>query len=357
MRNAGLIIGCLIIMIFPSGSASASSADREIATREIEAIDQFGGLDVPEVQMFDHPVDLTVGPDGRISVLDSRAGNIKIFSAEGEYLRTISREGSGPGEFKRPWIIQSLADHDLAVADCGNGRVQILSDDGEYREGFKVPISYGSGMAFDEAGNLCVNSGAFRSQTAVVIYCRDGEDPRRFGELEGKIFDYYDFTLIRKQIKDGRIPETGKDEFTPAVDLEGRILAVYRWQRKLKLFSPEGRLLRTIPLQAPECDEIERAFREENRKLSNRPNVYTPLRYVQDAVADGQGRWYVLLKVPDRMTIYVFDHEGEFQCRLLGVEDEISRVALDETRESVQIIALGSESHLIYRLSLGVRHL
>ena len=58
---------------------------------------------------------IQVASDGTIYVLDNRALEVRVFSSEGEYLRTIVRRGEGPGEILRsngiilsgdtlPWI-------------------------------------------------------------------------------------------------------------------------------------------------------------------------------------------------------------------------------------------------------------
>jgi hypothetical protein len=48
---------------------------------------------------FEHPVGATRFPDGTIAVADGLAPAIRFFDAQGAFLRSVGREGEGPGEF------------------------------------------------------------------------------------------------------------------------------------------------------------------------------------------------------------------------------------------------------------------
>jgi hypothetical protein len=49
-----------------------------------------------------HPTQVEEGPDGNIYVYDRMSVFIKVFSAEGKYLRKMGGRGQGPGEIQRP---------------------------------------------------------------------------------------------------------------------------------------------------------------------------------------------------------------------------------------------------------------
>jgi WD40 repeat protein len=309
---------------------------------------RFGGLDVPEEQIFDVPIDLAVGPEGRIYILDSRDNNIKVFTGDGKYISTLSREGSGPGELNRPWTL-AFVNGRLHVVDTNNGRVQVFSSEGTIQRSYKVAADFGVGMAFGPEGLLYVNTRGFRSPKLIQVYDTQGQRVQEFGEVEGEPLEFFDFTAIKKDIKDGRIPAVFKNEVQPVPGVEGTIWAVYRSLPRLVQYSRKGELQATLNLDIEEYDSIYAHFRQENEKIENEPHRFYPLRYVNDAVSDSQGNLFLLLNVADRMTVLVFGRDGSLIKTVRGPEDRVSRIDFD--REG-RLYALGSESHYIYRFKL-----
>lgn len=63
---------------------------------------------MPEDVFFENPSTVSCDMEGDIYVVDSGAFNIKKFDAQGNFMKTIGREGQGPGEFGRSFRITSL---------------------------------------------------------------------------------------------------------------------------------------------------------------------------------------------------------------------------------------------------------
>jgi hypothetical protein len=86
---------------------------------------------------------LAVDDSGRIFVLDNQARELRVFGPAGEHLRTIGRQGGGPGEFGNP---VGLAIHPgegtIWVVDPGNGRYTVFGPDGELVETHPRLIGY-----------------------------------------------------------------------------------------------------------------------------------------------------------------------------------------------------------------------
>ena len=72
------------------------------------------------------PSGLIVDPGGELTVVDRHVGRLLLIDAAGNVTGTGARRGSGSGLLRFPAGITSLPDGRVAVADEGNGRVQIF---------------------------------------------------------------------------------------------------------------------------------------------------------------------------------------------------------------------------------------
>lgn len=86
---------------------------------------------------------VTTDPDGNVYLLDSQLSEVKVFSPEGEYLRTIGREGEGPGEFRRPQDMFFLPDGNLGVLQLAPGRIIMFTLDGDPMGDYPLPKGEG----------------------------------------------------------------------------------------------------------------------------------------------------------------------------------------------------------------------
>jgi hypothetical protein len=59
--------------------------------------------------------------DGTIYVLDAQASEVRAFDADGRFLRTLTRQGEGPGEVSRANAIHLVGDSALWIQDNGQG--------------------------------------------------------------------------------------------------------------------------------------------------------------------------------------------------------------------------------------------
>lgn len=72
-----------------------------------------------------------LGPSERVYVADGLAREIRIFEADGSFVRSVGRPGEGPGEFGGLYSLAWVGDTLLAL-DPHVGRVGELSPDGEW---------------------------------------------------------------------------------------------------------------------------------------------------------------------------------------------------------------------------------
>jgi 6-bladed beta-propeller protein len=90
-----------------------------------------GSLDSPPELSFHQVAWATRLQSGEIVVLDGGLrSRLTVLTSDGEFVRTIGRNGEGPGEFGWVTSIQAGADDSLFVFDAGHQRLTVFSTDG-----------------------------------------------------------------------------------------------------------------------------------------------------------------------------------------------------------------------------------
>lgn len=88
-----------------------------------------------------------IGADsaGNIYVLDAPNHHVTIFDSTGKYLRTLGREGGGPGEFMAASALSVLPDGRIAVYDHGKRGLVWFGADRKVLESEPLPVPYRGG--------------------------------------------------------------------------------------------------------------------------------------------------------------------------------------------------------------------
>jgi hypothetical protein len=73
--------------------------------------------------VFGMPMLAAHAPDGEIAVFDAQKMSLLFYSPDGEFLRQVGREGSGPGEFLMPSSFAFVPGGGLVVADAMSGKL------------------------------------------------------------------------------------------------------------------------------------------------------------------------------------------------------------------------------------------
>ncbi|MEW5915409.1 MAG: 6-bladed beta-propeller [Gemmatimonadota bacterium] len=100
--------------------------------------------------------------DGRISVANRLPSEIRIFSEDGRFVRSLGRNGQGPGEFN-PVLWRLLRSADTLIGIDNSGRAQLFGPSGDLVRSLQRPrppeaLSSPSRLAFDRAGNALVQA-------------------------------------------------------------------------------------------------------------------------------------------------------------------------------------------------------
>ncbi|MCD4707616.1 MAG: 6-bladed beta-propeller [Candidatus Sabulitectum sp.] len=105
---------------------SVTADSTEPAHYTITAVDTIGVEFGDSNYVFGQTDAALFGPNNEILVLDGSRNHIALFSADGEFLRSIGRQGSGPGEFLRPMAIALLGNGQLAVSDPWASKISLF---------------------------------------------------------------------------------------------------------------------------------------------------------------------------------------------------------------------------------------
>ena len=109
---------------------------------------------------------------GEVFVADLGNHRVAVFSQDGELIRTIGSEGTGPGQLRHPTGVAISPDGELYVSDSNNGRVQVLTSQGAYiREFGKGQLSNQQKLRFSADKHVLV---ADRFNHRVAVFNQDG---------------------------------------------------------------------------------------------------------------------------------------------------------------------------------------
>jgi len=155
----------------------------------VDLVEQWrlGGADGDEI--FGVITKVLTDDEGNLYVLDSQLSEISVYDPQGNLLRTMGREGEGPGEFRMAQDMFFLDDGRIAVLQVFPGRIPTLTKDGEPGEDYPIPTADGGGQAILRQGggslggpvaislglnNFDQATGSF-TQNRMIVIAQDGE--------------------------------------------------------------------------------------------------------------------------------------------------------------------------------------
>lgn len=92
--------------------------------------------------MFKHVMDIITDDENNFYVHENAGTEIRKFSNDGKYIRTIGRNGEGPGEFKHIMQMYINTKNELVVRDPPNYRISYFNLNGKYLR--SAPFKSGS---------------------------------------------------------------------------------------------------------------------------------------------------------------------------------------------------------------------
>lgn len=130
----------------PTGWADSSRA------WGIDEVIRFGAAEGPG-QLVE-PGSVSVDGAGRVYVADRKPMMVKVFDSTGAFVRTIGREGAGPGEFRVAFI--AVRGGNLVVQDPMNARTSVFDTSGAYLRSWKSSCCYWDEIFIDDAERVYI---------------------------------------------------------------------------------------------------------------------------------------------------------------------------------------------------------
>jgi hypothetical protein len=154
-----------------------------------------GMVDGPPEYQFGRVTGAVRLGDGTVVVGDDQSKNLRFFDRAGRYLRTVGREGGGPGEFGALASVAAQGDT-LVVGDYNNRRVTVFAPDGRLVRA--MPLDAGGTEAFVRTlgsfrdGSVLLSSvtssdrsGLSRDSVTYLLLGPAGGPPRELGRFPG----------------------------------------------------------------------------------------------------------------------------------------------------------------------------
>ena len=242
-NKISVVFAFLCFMIFPSQTSQKATLHHSLkeiraceGKLELTLVREWGGWEPEdEAQIFHAPNDIEVGKDGLFYILDAGNNRIQVFDETGTFIRTIGREGKGPGEFTYPVDITIDNQNNLVISES-MGRVQILDSNGTYQKGFKPTDLFPGNMAVNQKGKVYFyNAGRSEIDALFLLYDYEGNIGGKIGDADGE---------------DTRYLRTIKNLNHFALDSEDNLCLGYISQTLLEKYSKEGDLIWQVSYEA-----------------------------------------------------------------------------------------------------------
>lgn len=325
----------VVIDTLPNGVVSvrnyAPSAWRDSSTWHFEEVTRLEPRDSGSEALVNPGAAAVIDEAGRIYVADEDPAKIKVFDSTGQFVRTIGRDGEGPGEYRAPFL--APMGNELVVQDPQLRRVTVYDSSGQVLSTFRSGccIWGQESVSVDDSGHVWIRTAAAGNRDAAVTFLRFDPAGRLLDTLELPPTQAPDYWVVSRGAGTAsyKIP-WGADELI-AVSPNGGIVRGWSSRYSVALETGVGDTVRIFdrawaPLPIPQAERVKR-FNDfsgmvakylgtdivsQNFHLRDVPTAQPPMRKLD---ADPSGRiWVETASADTSATWYdVFDASGIWQ--------------------------------------------
>jgi len=215
---------------------------------QLQELWRIGGDSDADGEFFGLITDIGVHPSGDVYLLDMQLSEVKAFTPDGEYLRSIGREGEGPGEFRRPSGVFFDPNGNIGVVQSRPSRLVMLTPDGTPAEPLNLPSpddggfqalqrgEYRGGSMVAAGMNFKRSDAGFERTSALIRIDSQGKEVARFHASSSVA------SMARMIIREDEMT------FPWTVGPEGNVYGSLDRTWAIHVWAPDGQLLRIIEL-------------------------------------------------------------------------------------------------------------
>jgi hypothetical protein len=216
-------------------------------TVETEEMWRVGGEDDEDNDIMGFVTDVLVDDQGNSYLLDSTLKVIRVFGPDGTFLRNISGEGEGPGEFSMANSFMLMPNKKIGIVQMMPAKIVTVDLEGIPGEHFSLGGDGGMKMvrnagASDHSVVIGMVSPNFQDGSIVTTHSLAIVDPS--GEVQHTIIEN------KKKEKGGSLSLGGGDNsFTEqwSVGHDGKVyVAQHNYEYKIEVFDDEGKATKSI---------------------------------------------------------------------------------------------------------------
>jgi len=325
MRN--FVIAAALALLLSCGSnvedeIQGIAVDAEPAVL-ITMVDSIGAGSGDSLYVMGGVEGVAFGPDGNIVILDCGRSCVRIYCPGGEFLRSISRRGNGPGELQAPTFMALSENGMLYVAGTGGELMGVHCFDyftGDWLDSFQtfVPPSCLEGAEDSLYVRKTLGFAMINDEPMLLV------DIEKFGPAPEPLVTYYSDSIPLDLSDESGLIELDWYGYDIAVGSGGQVFVAPRSTETALViaFSPDGDELSRFRLDlertARTPEEMDMALSILRAKaISSNENPagmeadpYKPM--IRGLEVDADGNLWVLQGGPTVPTFSVLDASGRF---------------------------------------------